>query len=173
MPVWKNATVNKSSKVHVVGLISLSWMSVLTNNSWVEQSEAFVHTEQPKSSMETAVRCGVECTVFRLTCDNCYHRVFLSFRTAFKWLLKESHRSQPHTLFLSWNQVDVKTVHCHTACSSNSLQSMLTSSPNSAWGQSAVGQSVRCPDQPVIQTPINRRPCFIESPDVYLTLLKV
>ena len=32
-------------------------MSVLTDISWVEQSEAFVHAEQLESSVETAVGC--------------------------------------------------------------------------------------------------------------------
>ena len=42
-------------EVRVVGLISLSWMSVLSNNSWVDQSEVFVHTER----LESCVSCGV------------------------------------------------------------------------------------------------------------------
>ena len=128
--------ITNHPKVHVVGPIFLLWMSVLSNNSWVEQSEAFVHTERFESSVENAVGCGTESAASRLTCDTCYHRVFLSCRTAFKWLLKASPWAAYIVVKLRPSQCE-NCIHCHTACSSNSLQSMLTSSPNSAWGQSA------------------------------------
>ena len=35
----------------------VSWMSVLTNNSWVEQSEAFVYAKRLESGVETAFGC--------------------------------------------------------------------------------------------------------------------
>lgn len=48
----------------------------------MEQSEAFVHAERHESVMASAVSCGAECAAFRLTCDACYHQLFLSSRPA-------------------------------------------------------------------------------------------
>ena len=91
-------------KVHVVGFISLSWMSVLTNNL-SQQSEAFVHAERLESSVETAVSCGVECEVVTpVTIEHFFHVAPCSNGYS-------KSRSELHTLLLSWSQVDVNMVY--------------------------------------------------------------
>ena len=56
-----------------------------TTHGWKSLRHLFMWLE---SSVETTVSCGTECAASRLTCDTCYHCVFLSFCTRLKWLLK-------------------------------------------------------------------------------------
>ena len=76
-------------------------MFVLSNNSWVEQPEAFVHAELLESSVETAAS--------RFTCDTAFSlqksHIYLSRKL--KNVAFTSHKNS-HFSLLPWERYEVR-----------------------------------------------------------------